>query len=312
MMLLIVFRVFVHEAVPKERVALYVRWNSIGVLTLHAFGWLSLLSESFSSLPLFALWLRALRCLGSFKLSEAVVSPPVASPLLDETLDLGNLRVWIYTLEAPQLGLLGGLIGLGYFGALSPRGHMITAIYFCASFLINTLRELGPTRRKQGFHRHCSPPVLVCFVLSGWIFFVLGLWAGTRRHRAGLARQKPHHPDADVPTEVARVRLVEPAALMEVEVEAESEAASEAEAAEAEQAEPLTISLADAQLTTRADETLTSIGGDTTCIVCFEGPKTHMAVPCGHQSLCGTCSASCPTCPYCRAEVMMWVQQRLV
>ena len=28
-----------------------------------------------------------------------------------------------------------------------------------------------------------------------------------------------------------------------------------------------------------------TIGGDTTCIVCMVHPKSHIAVPCGHQSL---------------------------
>ena len=64
---LIVFHVFVHEAVPKERVHIYVRWNAIRVSTLHAFGLLALLSESFSSPPLTALWLRALRGIGGLR-----------------------------------------------------------------------------------------------------------------------------------------------------------------------------------------------------------------------------------------------------
>ena len=32
-----------------------------------------------------------------------------------------------------------------------------------------------------------------------------------------------------------------------------------------------------------------SLGGATTCIVCFARPKTHLAAPCGHQSVCSTC-----------------------
>ena len=30
-----------------------------------------------------------------------------------------------------------------------------------------------------------------------------------------------------------------------------------------------------------------TIGGTTTCIVCFTNPKTHLAAPCGQQCACG-------------------------
>jgi hypothetical protein len=55
-----------------------------------------------------------------------------------------------------------------------------------------------------------------------------------------------------------------------------------------------------------------SIGGETTCIVCFVNPKTHLAAPCGHQCACGPCSKLMQVCPYCRAPVQLWVQHRLV
>ena len=55
-----------------------------------------------------------------------------------------------------------------------------------------------------------------------------------------------------------------------------------------------------------------TIGGQTTCIVCFTGPKSHLAVPCGHQSVCVTCSAKMKQCPYCREPVQVWVLQRMV
>lgn len=55
-----------------------------------------------------------------------------------------------------------------------------------------------------------------------------------------------------------------------------------------------------------------TIGGQTTCIVCFTNPKTHLAAPCGHQCACGTCAAKMNQCPYCREPVAMWVQQRMV
>ena len=55
-----------------------------------------------------------------------------------------------------------------------------------------------------------------------------------------------------------------------------------------------------------------SIGGETTCIVCFAHPKSHLAVPCGHQSVCGSCSARMSQCPYCRAPVTSWIPVRMV
>ena len=59
-------------------------------------------------------------------------------------------------------------------------------------------------------------------------------------------------------------------------------------------------------------EVESTIGGGATCIVCFSNPKSHLAAPCGHQSVCGTCSARMVLCPYCREPVAMWVQHRMV
>ena len=47
------------------------------------------------------------------------------------------------------------------------------------------------------------------------------------------------------------------------------------------------------------------------CIVCFAEPKTHLAYPCGHQSVCGTCSAQLKSCPICRAAVAGWIRVRV-
>ena len=41
-------------------------------------------------------------------------------------------------------------------------------------------------------------------------------------------------------------------------------------------------------------------------------PKLHLAVPCGHQSVCGACAERMLLCPYCRAPVQVWVQHRMV
>ena len=73
------------------------------------------------------------------------------------------------------------------------------------------------------------------------------------------------------------------------------------------------LSLADAgDITGRAPVPESTIGGETTCIVCFANPKTHLAAPCGHQCACGPCSKLMQVCPYCRAPVQLWVQHRMV
>eukprot|EP00964_Phaeocystis_antarctica_P059190 scaffold35139_cov60-Phaeocystis_antarctica.AAC.1 len=40
-------------------------------------------------------------------------------------------------------------------------------------------------------------------------------------------------------------------------------------------------------------------------------PKSHLAVPCGHQSVCGICAERMQCCPYCRAPVQQWVHVRV-
>ena len=86
-------------------------------------------------------------------------------------------------------------------------------------------------------------------------------------------------------------------------------AAAEAEAASAQ---PV-LTLADVgDITGRNAIPESSLGGVTTCIVCMAHPKSHLAVPCGHQSICGTCAERMQLCPYCRAPVQVWVQARMV
>ena len=55
-----------------------------------------------------------------------------------------------------------------------------------------------------------------------------------------------------------------------------------------------------------------TMGGETTCIVCFARVKSHAAVPCGHLCACGPCSELMRECPYCREPVMMWMVPRPV
>ena len=73
------------------------------------------------------------------------------------------------------------------------------------------------------------------------------------------------------------------------------------------------MTLADVgDITGRNNVPESSLGGETTCIVCFVNPKTHLAAPCGHQCVCGPCAKLMQACPYCRAPVQLWVQHRMV
>ncbi|EOD27493.1 hypothetical protein EMIHUDRAFT_235706 [Emiliania huxleyi CCMP1516] len=73
------------------------------------------------------------------------------------------------------------------------------------------------------------------------------------------------------------------------------------------------VSLADAGLDTgRPAAPESTMGGETTCIVCFARGKSHAAVPCGHLCACGPCSELMQECPYCRELVMMWMVPRPV
>ena len=100
---------------------------------------------------------------------------------------------------------------------------------------------------------------------------------------------------------------------------AERAAAAEAAKAAATAAEVLdrtpslpVMSLATAQFDTgRPVVPESTIGGQTTCIICFVNPKSHIAVPCGHQCACGDCSAEMNECPVCRASCEKWVHVRV-
>jgi len=61
-----------------------------------------------------------------------------------------------------------------------------------------------------------------------------------------------------------------------------------------------------------ADWLRLAMGGETSCIICFERPKSHLAVPCSHLCVCGPCSELMRECPYCREPVMMWLAPRPV
>ena len=47
---------------------------------------------------------------------------------------------------------------------------------------------------------------------------------------------------------------------------------------------------------------------ETMCVVCFDAPKDHLIVPCGHQCVCAGCAelltkTRTPTCPVCREPI---------
>ncbi|EOD35463.1 hypothetical protein EMIHUDRAFT_201574 [Emiliania huxleyi CCMP1516] len=76
----------------------------------------------------------------------------------------------------------------------------------------------------------------------------------------------------------------------------------------AEEQPVATLSLADAGFDTgRAAVPESTLGGETTCIVCFTRPKDHVAIPCGHQCACAECSAKMEQCPICRQAVLVWM-----
>jgi hypothetical protein len=48
---------------------------------------------------------------------------------------------------------------------------------------------------------------------------------------------------------------------------------------------------------------------ETMCVVCFDAPKDHIIVPCGHQCVCARCAEQLtktrtPTCPVCREPII--------
>jgi hypothetical protein len=48
---------------------------------------------------------------------------------------------------------------------------------------------------------------------------------------------------------------------------------------------------------------------ETQCVVCFDAPKDHIIVPCGHQCVCEACAQQLtktrtPMCPVCRGPII--------
>ena len=113
----------------------------------------------------------------------------------------------------------------------------------------------------------------------------------------------------------AAAKAVTKAATKAAAAKAAAEAAKAAAAAEALDRPSSSLpvmSLAAAQFDTgRRAVPESTIGGQTTCIVCFVNPKSHAAVPCGHQCACGDCARQMRECPVCRNPALQWMQVRV-
>lgn len=92
--------------------------------------------------------------------------------------------------------LPGMLLSLDCFGSHSPRVRVAVFIYLCACFLVASLRELGPSPIKRGFHAHCSTTTFGLFVLSGWLALLLSAWTSACHQRGHLARRALQVSDA--------------------------------------------------------------------------------------------------------------------
>ena len=64
-------------------------------------------------------------------------------------------------------------------------------------------------------------------------------------------------------------------------------------------------------MSSAVDETST-LGGGTTCTICFMGTKSYAAVPCGHQFACSDCADALmrkgQPCPMCRGAIREFIQ----
>ena len=52
---------------------------------------------------------------------------------------------------------------------------------------------------------------------------------------------------------------------------------------------------------------------ETQCVVCFDAPKDHIIVPCGHMCVCEACAEQLtqtrtPMCPVCRGPILQTVK----
>ena len=113
--------------------------------------------------------------------------------------------------------------------------------------------------------------------------------------------------------ERARVAAEEAAAAAAVKATAEAAAAVERLRLE-EQAAAITLRMqSDAQQLQQVHAQMGSSvvppdAEETMCVVCFDAPKDHIIVPCGHQCVCARCAEQLtktrtPMCPVCRGPI---------
>jgi hypothetical protein len=122
-----------------------------------------------------------------------------------------------------------------------------------------------------------------------------------------------------VQAERARAAAEKAAAAAAVKAVAEVEAAAERQQMEEELAALTLRAQADALRIQQMQAQLGSSGvppaaphpdsEETMCVVCFDAPKDHIIVPCGHQCVCARCAGQLtktrtPTCPVCREPII--------
>ena len=116
--------------------------------------------------------------------------------------------------------------------------------------------------------------------------------------------------------ERARAAAEEAAAAAAVKEVAETEAAAERLQAEEEmaaltlrmQSDALRLQQMRARVGSSAVPTAHQDTEEAQCVVCFDAPKDHIIVPCGHQCVCAGCAEQLtktrtPTCPVCREPI---------
>jgi hypothetical protein len=116
--------------------------------------------------------------------------------------------------------------------------------------------------------------------------------------------------------ERARAAAEKAAAAAAAKAALEAEAAAEEAEADAErlqiEQEMAALKLRLKQMKTRAGSSVAPpaapvLDQSAECVLCFDAPKDHILVPCGHQCVCGACAkklkkAKLP-CPFCRAPI---------
>jgi hypothetical protein len=115
---------------------------------------------------------------------------------------------------------------------------------------------------------------------------------------------------ARVAAEAAAVKAAAAAAAAAAEAEAKATAAAELLQMEEQMAAlALRMQQAQAQLgVPPAAPAPHPSAEETMCVVCFDAPKDHIIVPCGHMCVCGACAELLintrnPSCPVCRRAI---------